>query len=89
MPAPRGRGPLDDLAGGPKEVRLLGVLECPMRAHHALEDGTLEAERLLTVARVHQVDEVQVTVAQRGRIAPALILDPPPTHSSGKRGRRG
>src|SRR5438128_5825366 len=35
--------PLDDLSRRPEEVRLLEILERPMRAHHALEDRALAA----------------------------------------------
>src|SRR4029450_2462184 len=64
--------PLDDLRRGPEKVRLLQVLERPMSPHDTLEDRALEPERLLAVGRVDQVDEVQMTVAQRVRIAPVL-----------------
>src|SRR5882672_2807869 len=61
---------LDDLLRGPEEIRLLEILERPVGAHHALEDRTLEPERLLAIGRVDQVQKIQMTVAQRVGIAP-------------------
>src|SRR6185436_10711288 len=59
---------LDDVARGPEEVRLLQVLERPVRAHHALEHRALQGQRLVAVVRVDQVGEVEVPVAQAIRI---------------------
>jgi len=48
--------PFDDLVGGAEEVRLPELLERPMPPHDALEDGSLESERFVTIRRVHQVN---------------------------------
>src|SRR5678815_6181972 len=63
---------VDDLPRGPQEVRLLEVLERPVRAHHPLEDRPLQLQGFVAVRGVDQVGEVQVTVAQAVRLAPDL-----------------
>src|SRR5262245_63973413 len=60
--------PLHDLPCRAQEVRLLQLLEGAVRAHHALEARALQGEGLLAVVRVHEMSEVQVSVAEAGGI---------------------
>jgi len=69
---------LDDLARRSQEIRLLEVLEGPVRTHHALENRPLAAQRFRAVGGIDQVEKVEVTETQRARIAPerrAVLAD--------------